>query len=358
MYPVINHLKTVFFILICIAVGIGIGQAYVWWSQPPKRGFEKSEGPPLITGVGDAPEHRGFTLRPDRLPSATTLKEWENTHATTIGIPCDASLTESALADTVKLAHAHSFQVVLLPPSLGQGAGSDKIPFPNASITNAATLAQQAKVDFLCVSDLGQEPDLAYWRSAIAEARTNFTGKIILAARPQVIFQIDSWDLTDLIGVVGPIPLAQRLPDAPNDVTLHDMRVAWDCSLTSLESLARINRKKLALLNMNVPADISARLPAPDSPLATSVQNPALQRLVYEALLTETKGRAFITDMLLFNWGEPADLNAPNNVPGLMTKFAEAWDPQKPRLADTAPAEPPADTADGTFDGADGAAGN
>jgi len=61
--------------------------------------------------------------------------------------------------------------------------------------------------------------------------------------------------------------------------------------------------------------------------------------LVYEALLTETKGRAFITDTLLFNWGEPADLNAPTTS-GPDDQIRRSLGSQKPRLADTARPSP------------------
>jgi hypothetical protein len=98
---------------------------------------------------------------------------------------------------------------------------------------------------------------------------------------------------------------------------------------------------------MNVPAEISARLPPLDAPYVTPAKNPALQRLAYEALLMETKGRALITDMLLFNWGDAGVSDAPNNLPGLLAKVGDAWDPKKPRQVETAPEEPPADGADG-----------
>jgi hypothetical protein len=344
-----NHLKTIFFLLVCLAVGVGIGKAYVWWNQPAGRGFEHNDGPPVITGIGDAPAQRGFTVRWDRLPTAATLKEWEGAFATTIGIPCDPGLTEKALGDTVKLAHAHHFQVALLPPHLGLGGGGAKAPFPNGSITYAASLAQNAQVDFLCVSDLGHEPDMEYWRGAISDARGYFQGKIILAGRPGVMFRIDCWDLADIVGVVGPLMPPQRLPSAPDDVTAHDLRVAWDCTLTSLETLAKAHRKKLALLNMNVPAEVAARLPSPAAANVIPAKNPRLQQMLYEALLLETKGRAEMTTMLLFNWGDPGQTDAPNNMPGLMDKIREAWDPKKPLPVATAPAEEtPAEGDDGT----------
>ncbi len=338
-----THIKTIFFLVVCLAVGVGIGKTYLWLTAP-KLGFTKSEGPPLITGVGDAPAQRGFAVRAGRPPTEAMLKEWEAAYATTLGISCDAGLTDKALADAVKVAQAHHLQVALLPPMLGAGAGGAEDPYPQG-LHKAAVMAQQAGVEYLCASDWGAAPEAAYWQARLEDARLVFKGRIILAARPQVIFAIDLWKMADLVGVVGPLPLARRLPDAPADVTVHDMRVAWDCSLTSLESLAKVNDKKLALLHMNVPAEVSARLPAAAGNVPPA-KNPALQRMIYEALLWETKGRAERTEMLLFNWGEAGEADAPNNIAGLLGKFGEAWDPQKLRPVEMAPAEPAADDAD------------
>jgi hypothetical protein len=352
---VINHLKTIFFLIVCLAVGVGIGKAYVWMRQPPtKRGFEHSEGPPVVTGMGDAPAQRGFAMPPDRLPTAAMFTQWQGNFATTVGIPCTAALTEKALADTVSLAHAHQIRVVLLPPNLGAGSGSAKAPFPDGSLARAAALAQSANVDYLCVSDLDREPDMNYWRSALADARAAFKGQIILAARPDAMFRINCWDLADIIGVVGPLPIPQRLPTAPADVSLHDLRVAWDCTLTSLESLATVHNKKLALLNMSVPLEVATRLSSPGGGAANvkPARNPNLQRMIYEALLLETKGRAEKTTMLLLTWGDSGggQADAPNNVPGLLATIRDDWDPQKPLPVETAPAEEvPADENDAAW---------
>jgi hypothetical protein len=344
-----NHIKTILFLILCLAVGVGIGKAYVWFMRPA-AGFTKNSGQAVITGVGDAPAVRGFVVRGDRLPTEALLKEWDKAHATTIGITCEASLTQPALNEAVMLAHKYDLQVVMVPAGLGEGKGSTRAPFPNDSITYAASMAEQAKVDFLCVSDLAAEPNAEYWRNAIAQARSVYKGKIILAARMDVLFRIDLWDLSDMIGVVGPVQIPQRLPDAPAEVTLHDMRVAWDCVLTSLDTFGKVNRKKVALLNMNVPVEVSARLNSPR--LKTMpLPNPALQELIYEALLLETKGRAEMEEVLLFNWGDERDaatIRAPRKMPLLMERVRDYWDPQKPKPVETAPA-----TSDVPADGND-----
>jgi hypothetical protein len=336
---VITHLKTAIFFVVCLVVGVGIGKGYLWLRQPPKRGFEHSDGPPVITGVGDAPALRGFAVRANALPPDTLLRQWQDAFATAVGIEYDNTLTADQLAAAAKSAHAHNLQVVLLPPGLGRGSAQQS-PFP-VSLPAAAAFAQNAGVDVLCASNFTREPDAAFWSPAIAEVRAVFKGKIMLAARPDVVYRVDCWDLADYIGVIGPLPLPQRLPSAPDTVTLHDLRVGWDCTLTSLETLATVNAKKLALLNMDVPLEVSARLPSTAASNVAPAKNPDLQRQIYEALLLETKGRAEKTAMLLFTWGSPDPAEAPNNLTGLMAKITEAWDPQKPRPPETLPAPTP-----------------
>jgi hypothetical protein len=340
-----NYLKTILFIVLCLAVGVGIGQAYIWLSQPAKRGFEKSERPPLITGLGDAPAHRGFALKGGDLGRLDAmLKEAQSLFATTIGIEYAPDLTREALTSAADAVHRKSLAIILLPAPVF--APQNPYPKPLAEI---AADAQAAGVDYLCVSWLNTDPDADYWRQQAQAVRAVFNGKIVLAGQTAVLPNVACWDAADIIGAVGPIPLAKRLPGAPEAVTVHDMRVAWDCSLTSLESLAQVNKKKLALLNMNVPVEVSARLPSADAANVAPAKNPALQQTIYEALLLETKGRAEMTDALLFNWGDAGQADAPNNVPGLLPKIGEAWDPKKPRPVETAPAD---DGGGGADDGA------
>ena len=58
--------------------------------------------------------------------------------------------------------------------------------------------------------------------------------------------------------------------------------------------------------------------------------------MLYEALLLETKGRAARTELMLFAGGQPGDLDAPNNLQGMLQKFAEAWDPKKSKPTEAA----------------------
>jgi len=348
MCGVMSHLKTALFIILCLAAGVGLGRAYIWWKQPPKRGFENSERPPLITGVGDAPSHRGFAIKGGDLGRLDAiLQEAQGLFATTIGVEYAPDLTREALTSAAAAAHRKNFAIILLPPP----APAPQNPYPRP-LAEIAADAQAAGVDYLCVSWLNTDPDPDYWRQQAQAVRAVFNGKIVLAGQAAVLPEVTCWDAADIIGAVGPIPLAQRLPGAPENVTVHDMRVAWDCSLTSLESLAQVNKKKLALLHMNVPVEVSARLPSPGAASAAPAKNPALQQAIYEALLLETKGRAEMTDALLFNWGDAGAADAPNSVPGLLVKIGQAWDPKKPRTAETLPEEPPAEDGDAGDGGA------
>jgi len=69
-------------LLLCLAAGFALAKAWKpftqWWNRP---GFEHTE-PTLLTGVGDAPEHRGFTLdHPLPNPNAT-FTNWTTTFPT------------------------------------------------------------------------------------------------------------------------------------------------------------------------------------------------------------------------------------------------------------------------------------
>jgi hypothetical protein len=334
---VLNHLKTIFFFVLCIGLGAGIGKAYIWFTHA--RGtadFSNSIAPPLITGVGDAPTHRGFTLTAASLGNiAAIVQQSRGAHATTVGLEYSPELTPSALSAAVRAAHEKNLALALLPPPVF----SSQDPFPKP-LPEIATEAQTAGVDILCISWLNAQADSEFWRQQCQALRPVYKGQIILAATPDIVPTLTCWDTPDLIGVIGPVALPRRLPSSPDEVTVHDLRVAWDCALTSMESVARVYStskapRRIALLRMNVPVHVSARLPAvgaPDQPPA----NPALQKMLYEALLLETKGRSAYTDMLLFNYeNKPGQGDAAPAIPGLLANLTDAWDPKKP-----APVEP------------------
>ena len=141
--------------------------------------------------------------------------------------------------------------------------------------------------------------------------------------------------------MAGPVTPPRRLPHAADDVTLRDLRATWDSQLTTFESLAQLRMKPVALLNIELPLAYLLKLPVPGQAPAAIPDNPTLQSIVYEALLVETKGRTANTAFLLLNWGDAAEQAGANHVPGLLPIIAAAWDPKKPRPAETAPADAP-----------------
>jgi hypothetical protein len=166
-------------------------------------------------------------------------------------------------------------------------------------VSNVAAQAQAAKVDVLCVSWLNTDPDADYWKPQIERVRQVFTGRILIASTPDIFPRIDFSDAADLIGVIGPLRIARRLPHAPDDVDLHALRTAWAATLDTMESFSIKTGKPLVLLNMEVPVTLTVKMPLPDKPPPTPVANQARQLLAYEALLYETKGRQAVEGLFM-----------------------------------------------------------
>ena len=340
-----NHVKTLIFLAICVLVGLGLGKGYIWLNQSHKRGFEHAGEPALVTGVGDAPATRGFSVPSSGAPALPALlRQWTHQFATSVGLEYVATPADSrsALVQAAKAAHAHGMSLVVLPPT----RFNSRNPY-GRPLAEIAADAQTAAADYVVISWLDAPADSAYWRKAAADVRQHFSGKIILAALPAALPSITCWDAVDIMGAIGPLPFARRLPHASDDVTLHDIRVECSCVITQLEYLARYKEKKLALLNMNVPAGVSNKLLLPGVSSIMPPRNPGLQSMIYEALLLETKGRGDTTELMLFNWGDPGSADAPNTQPAIMNKITEAWDPKKPKVAETIPAPPDDNDADG-----------
>jgi hypothetical protein len=338
-----KHLKNGIFLLGCMAVGFGIAKAYLAWKEYNRYSFEHHEGT-QVTGVGDAPANRGYTIRDPGTNIGQLAGAWQEGFATAVGIEYSPSWTHGALASATKAAHARHMTVTLLPaPNFGKAN-----PYPKG-LQELAGDAQSAHVDMLCVSWINQPislENIKYWGGEVAAVRKVFSGKVILAVTAEVAPGVTCWGLSDYIGIAGPVAIPRRLPHAGDEVNVHDFRVMWDCELTSLDSLSRRLGKKVALLNVDVPATYAVKMPVVGTTVKPVV-NVQAQEMVYEAGIVEMKGRSSTIDVMLMPWG---NADAPNVVPGLMGKVAEAWDPKKPRAVETAPAE----TQEGDADMAEG----
>jgi hypothetical protein len=332
-----QHLKTLFFLVCCFVVGYFIMRGILQFRRHTTDVFETPH-----TGIGNAPKMRGFTLPlNDTTPSLFDSLPAAKLHATAIALPYPMIGNASdALTQATARAHKHGLQVLLLPPPVFSKNNPYRQPIPAI-----AQQAQTANVDALCLSWLNTDPDPEFWKRLAAEVRQIFKGKLILAATPEVLVAIESFDGFDEIAAIGPVTLSQRLPHAADDVDLHALRVSWACSLDALESYALKMDKHLMLLNMSVPSTIRAKLAASRGELAPT-PNPALQALAYEALIVETKGRTCI-DGLFLPWspqnsdpiGTPSELDAVNHFPALLKKVEELWSPTS---ALPAPPTPPA----------------
>ncbi len=328
------------FLGLCLALGVGMAKGYLWWAHglQGKNGFEHHDEVKLVTGIGDAPGNRGFAVGENELQRLPELaKQWSAMFATTVGIEYSESMSQGILAEAVKAAHRMGMSVVILPPR-GKGGTVDDAGLRNPysrELAEVAANAQAAGADFMCISWLKGEPDEVYWRQQIAKVRSAYHGKVILGGTAQALPEVGFWDAVDVMGLMGPLPFARRLPNAPDDVTAHDVRIAWECALTEIESLAKSQSKKLALLHANVPLEVSFKLPPVGMAGIKPPKNSEAQRMLYEGLLLETKGRAETTQMLVFDW----EGDGPRDVSELAEKITGAWDPKKPKVVEATPLE-------------------
>jgi hypothetical protein len=263
------------------------------------------------------------------------FEEWRKVFATTVAVRHTPEVSRDTLAAIAKAAHAKGISLVLLPPATY--APENPYSRPLAEI---AADAQAARADYLCVSWIGEQADVEYWKKQVGDVRAVFKGKVILAASPTFVATTACWDLADFNGVAGSITFAKRLPHASDKIDLHDFRMLWDAQLSTFDSLARAHAgKPVALLDVQVPANPAFKMFVPGEAAYRIPVNVALQSMIYEALLVELKGRSAFTGMVLLTWDTGPSPTAVNRLEGLLSKVTEAWDPKKPRPPETFPSD-------------------
>jgi len=329
-----KYARNILIMLLCVAVGLIIGKSFLWVREKyyPDYSFQSNDRPNRLTGMGDAPDVRGFVLRHvDSQSLGPLIGEWKNAFATAVGIEYGPDLTQPALTQACKTAHDAGFSVVLLPPG-----ASPKNPY-GRPLPQIAQEAETAGVDHFVISWLNQDSDASYWRSESAAVRKVFHGTVILGASHEFALRVDCWDATDVIGIIGPIPFARLLPSAPEKISETGLRSAWSCTLAGWDSMADYHKKKLAYLRCNVPVAVSHKLP-PAGVKDEPTLNPGLQAMMYETLLLETKSPDSRIQMLLFDWGVTGDVNTLNQIGrnlGMMKKVAAIWAPEPETQAAT-----------------------
>jgi hypothetical protein len=314
-----KRLQSLFFLLLCFALGVGLALAYIHL-----RAASKAVEVPGI-GTGNAPPLRGFSV-----PSSVNgdlLEAYPPLHATAVAFTYAEA--GRGLAALVARAHQLKLQVVLLPPP----TLSAENPYPHP-LTDIAAEARAAGVDVLCISWLDTDPDPDYWKAQLTAVRAAFSGRILLAAQPDLLPGIEFLDQTDLVGAIGPFDLGLRRPTTAHAIVLHDLRTAWANYLDSLESLCFRYGKQLVLLNITTNT----------GPTAGMQGRPDIIPLIYEALLTETKGRLG-TGGLFLNWDPAAPPNAPsadagfiNHYPDILSQIGDLWTPAIPSAVTPPPA--------------------
>lgn len=322
-----SGLKTTLLLLLAAGLGISGAKGYqAWMKFSHRRGFDHYEGPPVVTGVGDAPADHGFCVA-DASQIDALAERWKSANATAVGLEYGPGMDRQSLIGAAGRIHKQGLHIVLLPPGTIAGtAWSAHDPYPRP-LADIGADAEAAGVETVCISWLNRPPEADYWRTQVQAMRLTYSGKLILAADARSLERVTCPDVAEILGAIGPIEIPERLPTAPDDVNVKDLRVAWDCQLTELENLAKKYDKKLALLHMDVPLTVRAGLAAPGAAAPLPVDNPALQGQMYEALLLETKGRSVTTTTLLFDWGfgGRGAGDAPNLAAGVMGKIAPAW---------------------------------
>ena len=341
-----SGVKLALFLIASALIGFGGAKAFMIWAQMPhKRGFEHTESPAVVTGVGDAPANHGFcAVVSDPKVFGQLLDRWQSANATAVGVEYTPEMDRAALVARAKMIEDRGMSVVLLPPGASTGsAWSDKNPYPRP-LGEIGADAEAAGIQTMCISWLNHPPEPDYWREQVRELRLQFSGKLILAADGGTLQRVACPDVAEIMGAIGPIEIPRRLPGAPADVSVTDLRVAWNCTLTQLESFAKQYDKKLALLHMDVPLMSTSRLSVPGAAAGPVIKDSALQSELYEALLLETKGRSATTQFLIFDWGagKRGDGDGPNDALGVMGKIAPCWAPapRKPALAGEATSKP------------------
>ncbi|MGN6371162.1 MAG: hypothetical protein ACTHN5_23150 [Phycisphaerae bacterium] len=282
-----KQLQSALFFLFCLGIGIGmvlgIGKAIRHY---------RSSGTESTVDVASAaaPPLRGFYFPADAPPAA--LDSSPALHATAAAIVYPGSA--QALGAAVNRAHGHGAKVALLPPATFAGVD----PFPQGLLA-AAGEAEAAKVDILCISWLDHDPDPAKFTSEIAQVRKHFTGKLMLAATPEIVPGIEFFDKVDLIGaIVNVLPL----PRDKASYDVHDFRTAWACYLDSFESISNRYGKPTVVLDTGAPG-----------------KNQSERE---EGLVLETKGRPGIGGVFL--------RYAPGADAGLLEHLGTLWTTASP----------------------------
>lgn len=316
-----NTLRNILFFVLCFAIGAA-GVMLVRHFQSTPRAAE-----PVVVRLGVPPAFRGFEL--PAAGATEALTGFPDLHATAVALEYGDG---SRLADAAKAAHDAHLKLVLVPGMAATGpAFSAQSPYPKPLPAIAAE-AQNAGVDVLCISWLNQDPDETWWRGQIAAVRKAFTGKLILATNDDTAPAVGIWDAVDYLGITGPVELPRRLPGANQNYSVRDARVLWAAKLDEWESLAARNARPLMLLNMQLPPNPGATLPAPGADAAAPP--PGLGNTFYEALLLETRGRK-VTEGLFIRW--------PNEggVRNILPRVTALWDARAPE-----PAAPATETAE------------
>jgi hypothetical protein len=276
-----KHVGTALFLLVCLAIGLLLGQFLL----KHYNGKRVSTTPPEVRPFeGPIPTVRGFQTA---LGIDAPIAKWEEQARHDAGLGATWMAVNAKVAELngpagavelgaiVKTAHDANLKLVLVA-DLESGQKIllkyNPLAMPPAVQTMEPMLAAAiaANVDLLALdSRIGeQEPDDAAWAAFIGQVKDRCKIPLCYIADFAAAPRVSWWTMVDYAGIRGPIALTDR-----DDIDLHKLQMSWR---------ARQDVVKYLNLRDNVPVfyfDVSF-----------SDQEPR-RTLSYQAALTNARGQ-------------------------------------------------------------------
>jgi hypothetical protein len=163
-----------------------------------------------------------------------------------------------------------------------------------------ATLAREVGADELVVGTelVGTSTETDRWKRVIAQARSEFAGRLTYAANYDEYRQVRFWTDLDAIGIDAYFPLASR---ATTDV--DELVAAWSPIATDLEALSNEVGRPVLFTEAGYPSQQGA-VTAPYDWERSKTPAPEEQAAAYRALLTALWDRPWFAGVYWWMWDD------------------------------------------------------